>query len=38
MAFVFSEGREADLNDEHLFETKLIAGFSIRLGELFDGA
>ena len=38
MAFVFSEGREAVLNDEQMFESNLIPGFGIRLGELFDRA
>ena len=37
-AFVFSEDRQAILDDDALFESKLIPGFSIRLGDLFDQA
>jgi Uma2 family endonuclease len=37
-AFVQSEERQAILNDDQLFESPLIPGFSIRLGELFDRA
>jgi Uma2 family endonuclease len=36
--FVLSEERQAILNDEQPFESTLIPGFSIRLGELFDRA
>ena len=35
-AFVQSEDRELVLRDHQMFESKLIPGFSIRLGELFD--
>ena len=37
-AFVQSEERQALLNDDQPFESPLIPGFSIRLGELFDRA
>jgi Uma2 family endonuclease len=36
--FVLAEDREAILGERDLFESKLIPGFSIRLGELFDRA
>jgi Uma2 family endonuclease len=36
--WVFSEDREVILKDDQMFESKLIPGFSIRLGELFDQA
>ena len=35
-AFVLSEDRKVILDDDALFESKLIPGFSIRLAELFD--
>jgi Uma2 family endonuclease len=35
-AFVFSEERDAILNENQLFQSSLIPGFSIRLGDLFD--
>jgi Uma2 family endonuclease len=35
-AFVQSENRQALLSDDQMFESDLIPGFSIRLGELFD--
>jgi Uma2 family endonuclease len=35
-AFVQSEDRDVILNDDQMFESKLIPGFSVRLGELFD--
>src|SRR5689334_22688301 len=37
-AFVQSEDRPVVLEDDQVFESKLIPGFSIRLGELFDHA
>jgi Uma2 family endonuclease len=37
-AFVQPEGRQAFLGENDLFESPLIPGFSIRLGELFDRA
>lgn len=37
-AFVLAEDRRALLGDQDFFESKLIPGFSIRLGELFDQA
>ena len=37
-AFVLSETGEAILGADDLFESPLIPGFSIRLGELFDRA
>jgi Uma2 family endonuclease len=37
-AFVQSEERQVILSDEHMFESKLIPGFAIALGELFDRA
>jgi Uma2 family endonuclease len=37
-AFVLSEDRHAFLNDDEMFESNLIPGFAIRLGELFDRA
>lgn len=36
LAFVLSEDRQTILDDHALFETQLIPGFSIPLGELFD--
>jgi len=36
VAFVLSQERQAILEDDGRLETKLIPGFSIRLGELFD--
>jgi Uma2 family endonuclease len=36
--FVLAEDRLAFLGDQDVFESKLIPGFSIRLGELFDQA
>jgi Uma2 family endonuclease len=38
LAFVLSEDREAILNEDAMFESKLIPGISIRLAELFDWA
>lgn len=35
-AFVFSERRKAILEENDVFESSLIPGFSIRLGDLFD--
>ena len=35
-AFVLSEDRKVILDDDALFESKLIPGFSIHLAELFD--
>jgi Uma2 family endonuclease len=35
-AFLFSEGRDANLDENRLFESSLIPGFSIRIGDLFD--
>ncbi|HMD50491.1 MAG TPA: Uma2 family endonuclease [Bryobacteraceae bacterium] len=35
-AFVFSEGRNAILDESGVFESSLTFGFSIRLGDLFD--
>jgi Uma2 family endonuclease len=35
-AFLFSEGRDAILAENQLFESSLIPGFSIRIGDLFD--
>ena len=37
-AFVQSEDRQAFLNDDQMFESKLIPGFAIRLADLFDRA
>jgi Uma2 family endonuclease len=37
-AVVLSEEREVILQDDRMFESKLIPGFSIRLADLFDGA
>ena len=37
-AHVESDDRLVILKDDQMFESKLIAGFSIRLGELFDQA
>jgi Uma2 family endonuclease len=37
-ALVLSRERRALLTDDDMFESKLIPGFSIRLGELFDRA
>jgi Uma2 family endonuclease len=34
--FVQSEDRDVILKDDQMFESKLIPGFAIRLGELFD--
>jgi hypothetical protein len=33
---LFSEERDVVLRDYQQFESSLIAGFSIRLGDLFD--
>lgn len=35
-AFVQSEERQVILNEDQMFESNLLPGFSIRLGELFD--
>jgi Uma2 family endonuclease len=35
-AFLFSEERDAILDENEQFESSLIPGFSIRLGDLFD--
>jgi Uma2 family endonuclease len=35
-AFVFSEGRNTILDENGVFESSLIPGFSIRIGDLFD--
>ena len=35
--FVESEDRDVILKDDQMFESKLIPGFAIRLGEMFDG-
>jgi Uma2 family endonuclease len=35
-AFVQSDAQHALLNDDQMFESELIPGFSIRLGDLFD--
>ena len=35
-ALVFSEEREAILGEDQMFESSLIPGFSIRIGDLFD--
>jgi Uma2 family endonuclease len=35
-AFVFAAGRRAILEDSDLFESSLIPGFSIRIGDLLD--
>ena len=35
-AFVLSEERQVILDDDQMFESKLLPGFSIRLSELFD--
>jgi Uma2 family endonuclease len=35
--FVQSEERDVILKDDQMFESKLIPGLAIRLGELFDG-
>jgi len=37
-AFVLSEARQAILGEDAFFESPLIPGFRIRLGELFDRA
>jgi Uma2 family endonuclease len=37
-SFVFSEDRQVMLEDDQMFKSKLIPGFSIRLAELFDEA
>jgi Uma2 family endonuclease len=37
-AFVQSEGRPVVLEDDQMFQSKLLPGFSIRLAELFDNA
>jgi Uma2 family endonuclease len=37
-AWILSEDREVILKDDQILESKLIPGFSIRLGELFDQA
>jgi Uma2 family endonuclease len=37
-AFVQSEERHAFLTEDEMFESKLLPGFSIRLGELYDRA
>ena len=37
-SFVFSEDRQVMLEDDQMFQSKLIPGFSIRLAELFDEA
>jgi len=37
-AFVLSEDRRAFLGDDDMFESRLIPGFAIRLGDLFDQA
>jgi len=37
-AFVLSEDRRSFLGDDDMFESKLIPGFAIRLGDLFDQA
>ena len=37
-AFVQSEDRKSILDDDQMFESKLIPGFSIRLSDLFDRA
>ncbi len=38
LGFVLSEDRQIGLTDDEMFESKLIPGFSIRLGDLFDRA
>ncbi len=35
-AFVFSDEREAILDENGMFESSLIPGFSVRIGDLFD--
>lgn len=35
-AFLFSEGGDANLDENGIFQSTLIPGFSIRLGDLFD--
>jgi Uma2 family endonuclease len=35
-AFLFSDKGDANLNENHQFQSSLIPGFSIRLGDLFD--
>jgi Uma2 family endonuclease len=35
-AYVYSEERDAILDENGIFESSLIPGFSIRLGDLFD--
>ena len=35
-AFLFSEQRDAVLREDQQFESSLIPGFSIRMGDLFD--
>jgi Uma2 family endonuclease len=35
-AYVYSEGARAILDEEGLFQSSLIPGFSIRIGDLFD--
>ena len=37
-AFVQSDDRQSILNDDQMFESKLIPGFAIRLADLFDRA
>src|SRR5439155_20501663 len=37
-AFLLSDEGEMILTDDRMFESKLIPGFAIRLGELFDRA
>jgi len=37
-AFVQSDDRQPILNDDQMFESKLIPGFAIRLSDLFDRA
>lgn len=34
--FLFSNERDANLDENHSFQSSLIPGFSIRLGDLFD--
>jgi Uma2 family endonuclease len=35
-AFLFSDAGDANLDENGVFESRLIPGFSIRLGDLFD--
>jgi Uma2 family endonuclease len=35
-AFLFSDDREAILKENEQFQSSLIPGFSIRIGDLFD--